>query len=158
MTTTALRVLVFDTTSTIPPAASPNVQPGGSVAAQRYTTHLKRKAKRDLRKIGWGMVKAHAHEVHLERARITVTLKVCRHGEQRLTKKYPAYRPTDVDNLLASLKGLFDGFVDARLIPDDDAAHLVQGEHGFEEHGFEEVSTPFLEGLRVTIEELEAVG
>lgn len=74
---------------------------------------------------------------------------MCRHGQQRLTRAYPAYRPTDADNLLASLKGLFDGFVDTKLIPDDDAAHLVQGEHGFEE-----VATPFLEGLRVTVEEL----
>ena len=70
------------------------------------------------------------------------------------TNKKPGdglYRPTDVFNAISACKPLFDGIVDAGIIPDDDYTHLVLG-------SFEIVRTDSLEleGLVVVIQHEEA--
>lgn len=37
------------------------------------------------------------------------------------------YRPKDVDNAVAALKSVFDAMVDACIVPDDNADHVVLG-------------------------------
>ena len=132
------RRVVYDTTVPLPPSSSPN----------RYSRWTNAKARKDLNKIGWGMYQAYSPGVRFERARMTITLRVCRHW--RATEAYPAYRPLDGDNLIAACKGLIDGIVRAGMLTDDRTKYLDPpiGQ-------LVEVATPFEEGILVTIEEVQ---
>lgn len=131
------RRVVYDTTTPLPPACSPN----------RYSRWPSAKARKDLRAIGWGMYHAYSPGVRFDRARMTITLRVCRHW--RATEAYPAYRPLDGDNLIAACKGLIDGIVRAGLLADDRTKYLEPPVGCIVE-----VATPREEGLLVTIEEV----
>ena len=64
------------------------------------------------------------------------------------------YRPKDEANGIASLKAMVDGFVDAGLVPDDDAKHVTWGScqiHGIKESGRKSC-------VEVTIEIVEPEG
>lgn len=133
-----LRVIVYDTTITLPRTVDAN-------SSSRWPGA---KGRKDMVAFGHGMYHAYSPGHRLERARITITLRVCRHGGGRL-RAYSAYRPTDGDNLLRSCKGLIDGIVRAGLLRDDSDDYL---EHGTPQ--LVTVDTPFEEGLLVKIEEL----
>lgn len=78
----------------------------------------------------------------LTRARVGITLY---RAKMRLYNS--RYRPTDVPNMVSACKPVYDGLVDAGVLPDDDAAHMRLGEHAIEA-----VETAAEEGLRVTVE------
>ena len=69
---------------------------------------------RDLRKAAWACAR-NAHIPHLERARVTVEFQPPLNGRHR-----------DADNLAAAGKPAIDGaLVDARILANDDAQHLI---------------------------------
>lgn len=78
-------------------------------------THWAKRARvaRHLRTIGLAAARSQLPGVRLERARIVATLT------------FPDRRRRDPANWAPTLKPIIDGLVDARLLPDDDAAHLV---------------------------------
>jgi hypothetical protein len=98
----------------LPAAASPNDS----------SKWPKARARKDLRQLGWGEALKQAPGVRFERASIAVRLHICRNT--RLWSKAPGYRPRDEDNAQAALKGFFDGLVDARMFPDDNAKYVKQ--------------------------------
>lgn len=76
--------------------------------------HWRVKAEKvaELRQMGWGLAKHHKLPKGMQRIRVTLI-----------------YRPRDrrrrdVDNLVATLKPLIDGLVDARIVRDDTPEHI----------------------------------
>lgn len=65
-----------------------------------------------LRMRGAAMLRMQPHRPRLKRAHCTVHVA------------YPDRRRRDVHNLMGTVKPVLDGLVDARLLPDDDDAHL----------------------------------
>jgi len=131
------RRVVYDTTTPLPSDSSPN----------RHSRWPSARARKQLNVIGWGMYHAYSPGVRFARARMTITLRVCRNW--RATEAYPAYRPLDGDNLIAACKGLIDGIVRAGIVADDRTKYLEPPVGRIVE-----VATPREEGLLVEIEEL----
>lgn len=134
--------LVRSVTIQLHSALPPGVNPNG-----RYHWSQVARAKKQLRANARTAVMAYARDVHFDRARITITFRVCR--DQVMCRLFPAYRPADGDNLIAACKALFDGLVDGGIVPDDRAQYI--------EHAppiFELVPRVHDEGLEVLIEEL----
>lgn len=118
-----------------------------NIAAAKFA-----QAKAKLREQGRYLVYEQARGIRFERARVHVTLRVCRHrGANALFGGYRLYKPQDEDNLLASCKGLFDGVVDAGLLPDDRSPLLRIG--GID---IEEVAAVSQAGLLLVFEEVLA--
>ena len=136
--------------SVLPPGVSPNGAPvrtrAGKLTRSRHWSHKARGAAL-LRASARSAAMVYARDVRYERARISVTLRVCR--DPRVAALSPAYRPTDEDNLLAACKGFLDGLVDAGIVPDDSSAHIEIGRARFEL-----VSAARDEGLFVLVEDL----
>ena len=56
----------------------------------------------------------------------------CEWQKARITYVFHHWKKIDlVENWVVGLKGFVDGLVDAGIVPDDDADHLVPGEHDY---------------------------
>ena len=98
-------------------ALSPNGAQGGSWRAKASATKELREATRIAAE------SAFSGRSGLNRARVGVEYRIT---SQR--RRDGSYRPRDLGNALAALKPLFDGIVDAGIVPDDSVRYMELGE------------------------------
>jgi len=122
-------------------ALSPNGNKGGTWAGRHGAT----RELRGIAKIAVQSARNPPLAVY-DRARIDVEYRHT--GSKKHRDGH--YRPRDIANAIAALKPVYDGIVDAGIIPDDSYDHMELGPHRIVRvERYED------EGLAVTIEELD---